>query len=102
MKREKEIIDRLWFKAKLSPVATGLFTDAFYPTPKRGTGAQYVFYTQVETTPASQKVIIASKMNEAGLRMMTKDLADKCLIPGEKATKAEMTQLNELVKNLKV
>lgn len=102
MKREKEVIDRTWFKAKLSPVAAGLFTDAFYPTPKRGTGAQYVFFTQIDTTPAQQKVIVASKMNEAGLRMMTRDLAQKCLIPGEKATKVEMTQLNELTKNLKL
>lgn len=101
MKREKEIIDRLWYKAKLTPVAAGLFTDAFYPTPKRGTGAQYVYFTQIDTTPTAQKVIVASKMNEAGLRMMTRDLAEKCLIPGEKATKAEMLQLNELSKNLK-
>lgn len=101
MKREKEIVERQWFKAKLSPVAAGLFTDAFYPTPKRGTGAQYVYFTQIDITPSQQKVIIASKMNEAGLRMMTRDLAEKCLIPGDKATKAEMTQLNELAKNLK-
>lgn len=102
MKREKEVVERLWYKAKLSPIAAGLFTDAFYPTPKRGTGAQYVFFTQIDTTPLQQKVIVASKLNEAGLRMMTKDLAQKCLIPGDKATKAEMAQLNELSKNLKL
>lgn len=102
MKREKEVVDRQWFKAKLSPVAAGLFTDAFYPAPKRGTGAQYVFFTQIDSTPLQQKVIIASKLNEAGLRMMTKDLAQRCLIPGDKATKAEMAQLNELSKHLKI
>ena len=101
MKRQKEVIEREWYKAKLSPIAVGLFTDAFYPEPKRGTKAQYVFFTQIDTTPLQQKVIIASKFNEAGLRMMTKDLALKCLIPGAKATKAEMAQLNELSKNLK-
>jgi hypothetical protein len=101
MKREKEVVDRTWYKAKLSPIATGLY-DAFYPEPKRGTGAQYVFFTQIDTTPLQQKVIVASKLNEAGLRMMTKDLAQKCLIPGDKATKAEMAQLNELAKNLKL
>lgn len=83
-------------------MANGLFTEAFYPIPKRGSGAQYVFFTRVDVTPTSQKVMIASKLNEAGLRMMTQDLAEKCLIPGEKATKAEMTQLNELSKHLKV
>lgn len=102
MKQPKETIQRLWYKAKLTPMAAGLFTDAFYPTPKRGTGAQFVFFTQVDTTPSAQKVVVASKLNEAGIRMMTRDLAEKCLIPGEKATKAEMATLNELSKNLKL
>ena len=99
---KQEIPDRLWYKAKLTPIAASLFTDAFYPTPKRGTGSQYVFFTQVDVTPTASKVVIASKMTEAGLRMMTKDLAEKCLIPGDKATKAEMITLNELAKNLKI
>jgi len=102
MKAEKETIDRLWYKAKLTPMAAGLFTEAFYPTPKRGSGAQYVFFTQVDVTPTASKVVVASKLNEAGLRMMTQDLAKMCLIPGDKATKAEMATLNELSKNLKV
>jgi hypothetical protein len=102
MKPQKETVQRLWYKAKLTPIAAGLFTDAFYPTPKRGSGAQFVFFTQIDTTPSSQKVVVASKLSEAGLRMMTRDLAEKCLIPGEKATKAEMATLNELSKNLKV
>ena len=83
-------------------MATGLFTEAFYPTPKRGSGAQYVFFTQVETDTNHHKVVVASKLSEAGLRMMTQDLAQKCLIPGDKATKAEMAKLNELSKHLKV
>lgn len=83
-------------------MAAGLFTDAFYPTPKRGSGAQYVFFTQVDVTPTASKVVVASKMSEAGLRMMTQDLAKMCLVPGDKATKNEMTELNELTKNLKL
>ena len=102
MKHEKETIQRLWYKAKLTPMAAGLFTEAFYPTPKRGSGAQFVFFTQIDMTPTSQKVVIASKLSEAGLRMMTRGLAEKCLIPGEKATKSEMATLNELSKHLKV
>lgn len=102
MKREKEVVERTWYTAKLSPIAAGLFTDAFYPEPKRGTGAQYVFFTQIDMTPSQQKVIVASKLNESSLRMMTKDLAQACLIPGSKATKAQMNELNELSKNLKL
>lgn len=102
MKQEKEATNRLWFKAKLTPLAKGLFTEAFYPTPKRRTGAQYVFFTQVDLTTTSSKVVVTSKLTESGLRMLTHDLAQKCLIPCQKATKAEMLQLNEISKNLKL
>jgi hypothetical protein len=102
MKHEKEITDRVWFKARLSPLATGLFTPAFYPTPKRRTGAQYVFFTQVDSTPTTHKIVVASKLSEAGLRMMTLDLAERCLIPCGKATKAIMAVLNDVTKNLKL
>jgi len=83
-------------------MATGLFTEAFYPPAKRGTGAQYVFFTQIDVTPSTHKVVVASRMAESGIRMMTQELASKCLIPSEKATKAEMDQLNELSTNLKI
>lgn len=94
--------ERLWYKAKLTPMANGLYTDAFYPAPKRGSGAQYVFFTQVDVTPSAQKVVVASKMAESGVRVMTGELARACLIPGDKATKAEMIELNGLTKNLKL
>lgn len=99
---KNETVDRLWFKAKLTPMANGLFTEAFYPTPKRGTGTQYVYFTKVDVTPTRQKVVVASKLAESGLRIMTSTLADMCLIPGDKATKAEMGTLNEISKNLKL
>lgn len=102
MKAQKQPVERLWYKATLAPAAAALFTDSFYPTPKRGTGAQHVYFTQVDLTPTAQKVIVASKLEASGIRMMTKDLAQACLIPGSKATKAEMQTLNELSKNLKL
>ena len=95
-------IQRLWYKATLTPMAQGLFTEAFYPDPKRGSGAQYVFFTQEDVTPAARKVIVASKMTENGVRMLTQELAQKCLIPSNKATRAEMTQLNTLTQHLKL
>ena len=49
-----------------------------------------MYFTQVDVTSASSKVMVASKLSEAGLRMLTRDLALRCLIPGGKATKAEM------------
>jgi hypothetical protein len=96
-------VQRIWYKATLTPMAQGLFTDAFYPDPKRGSGAQYVFFTQEDVTPAQRKIIVASKMAESGLRMMTLQLAQMCLAPTQqKATRAEMTRLNELGQHLKI
>jgi hypothetical protein len=95
-------VSRLWFKATLAPAAQGIFTDAFYPDPKKGSGAQHVFFTQEDVTPSARKVIVASKMSEAGLRMMTQELARSCLIPMGKATKAEMEQLDNLAAKLKL
>lgn len=102
MKSPQNKPTRLWYKAKLTPMATGIFTEGFYPEAKRGTGAQYVFFTQIDNTPLSQKVIVASRLTESGIRMMTHELASKCLIPSEKATIAEMKKLDQLSENLKL
>jgi hypothetical protein len=102
MKPQQKPVNRLWYKARLTPMATGLYTDGFYPPAKRGTGNQYVFFTQIDTTPSTHKVVVASRMAESGIRIMTGELAQRCLIPSEKATKAEMDQLNELTVNLKI
>ena len=102
MRHEKKPAQRLWYKAKLTPAAQGLYTEAFYPTPKRGTGAQYVFFTQIDVTPTTHKVVVASRLAESGIRLMTQELATRCLIPVEKATQAEMLQLNELTATVKV
>jgi hypothetical protein len=99
---QQKTIQRIWYKASLTPMAQGIFTDAFYPTPKRGSGEQHVFFTQEDVTPTARKVIVASKMSENGIRMLTYELAQKCLIPSVKATKAQMQQLDLLTTNLKL
>lgn len=83
-------------------MAQGIFTDAFYPEPKRGSGAQYVFFTQEDITPRCRKVIVASKLVETGIRMMTQELAQACLVPQGKATRAEMQVLDDLTSKLKL
>jgi hypothetical protein len=87
--------ERVWYKAKLLPPAQSIFTDAFYPEPKK-TGAQYVYFTQVDPTPTHSKVLVASRLAENSFRMLTLELARHCLDPLDKATKAEIKQLNEL------
>ncbi len=91
---------RIWYKAKLLPAAQSIFTEGFYPEAKKRTGSQYVFFTQVEATPSNQKVLIASRLAENSFRMLTLELARHCLEPGEKATRAEIDQLNALSQHL--
>jgi hypothetical protein len=90
---------RVWYTAKLLPAAQSIFTEGFYPEKKR-TGSQYVFFTQVESAPSNQKVLIASRLAENSFRMLTLELAKHCLEPGEKATRAEIAKLNELSQHL--
>jgi len=92
--------ERVWYTAKLLPAAQAIFTEGFYPEPKARTGNQYVYFTQIDPTPLNAKVLVASRLAENSFRMLTADLAKFCLEPGEKATRAEMKQLNELSAHL--
>jgi len=92
-------LNRIWYKAKLLPPAQSIFTEGFYPEAKR-TGAQYVYFTQVDATPTNSKVLIASRLAENSFRMLTLELAKNCLDPQDKATKAEIKKLNELSAHL--
>ena len=91
---------RVWYKAKLLPAAQNIFTEGFYPEPKKRTGTQYVFFTQVEASPTNQKVLVASRLAENSFRMLTLELAKHCLEPSDKATRAECSQLDSLSKHL--
>ena len=93
---------RQWFKAKLLPAAHAIFTPSFYPEPKKRTGSQYVYFSQVGEDLSQQKVIVASKFETTSLRIMTLDLALKCLLPKAKASKDEAMKLNEISLKLKV
>lgn len=88
--------DRIWYKAKLLPAAQSIFTDSFYPEAKRGTGAQYVWMTQVNSSPSHSKVLIASRLHENSMRILTLQMAQSCLEPKDKATRAEMAELNKI------
>lgn len=92
--------ERIWYKAKLLPAAQSIFTESFYPEAKKRTGAQYVFFTQVDPAPQNSKVLIASRFAENSFRMLTLELAKHCLEPQEKATRAEMAELNRLSTHL--
>lgn len=99
--RKKAMPTYEWSKASLTPMAKGIFTDAFYPAPKP-CGTQEVYFTQVEITPRSKKVIVASAMSETGIRMMTMDLARACLVPLGLVSVKEAGMLNALAQKLKV
>ena len=91
---------QVWYKAKLLPAAQAIFTEGFYPEAKKRTGSQYVYFTQIQASPANAKVLIASRLAENSFRMLTLELAKHCLQPQEKATKLEIEQLNLLSQHL--
>jgi len=91
---------RTWYKAKLLPAAQNIFTESFYPEAKKRTGAQYVYFTQVEASPTNQKVLVASRFAENSFRMLTLELAQYCLEPQEKATRNESKTLDSLCQHL--
>lgn len=91
--------ERIWYKARLLPAATSVFTEAFYPDAKR-TGARYVYFTQVNASPTNAKIIVASRFAQNSFRMLTMAMAKHCLEPGAKATRAEMATLNGLTSHL--
>jgi hypothetical protein len=91
--------DRVWYKAKLLPAADSIFTEGFYPDKKR-TGAQYVYFTQIDASPTNSKILMASRFAENSFRMLTLELAQHFLEPKDKVTKAESAKLNELSSHL--
>lgn len=102
MKKRKtiETPNHEWYRAKLTPMAAGIFTDSFYPERKQRTGTQYVFFTSVPITPSTSKIIVSSRMDDSGFRILTPELANTFLIPSAKATKAERAELNALSASL--
>jgi hypothetical protein len=93
------LTDRIWYKAKLLPAAQNVFTEGFYPEPKRRTGNQYVYFTQVQSSPAHGKVLIASRLQLNSLRMLSVELAKHCIEPIKKATRVEMRELNAIAEH---
>lgn len=93
-------MEKIWYKAKLLPAAQSIFTEGFYPEAKRG-GAQYVWFTKIDSSPAHSKILVASRMAENSFRMLTTELAKHCLEPKDKATKQETLDLNRLCSFLK-
>ena len=91
---------QVWYRAKLLPASHSIFTDSFYPESKNASN-QYVWFTQVDPSPAHSKVLVASKIAEGYIRMITLELAKHCLEPKQQASKAEIEQLNSLMLKLK-
>ena len=88
-----------WYKAKLLPAATSIFTESFYPNLENPT-EQEVYFTQVDLTPRNRRVLVASRFAENSFRMLTLELALHCLQPCEKASSEEDIKLNELCLHL--
>ena len=92
--------ERVWYKAKLLPAMQSVFTDGFYPEPKQRTGSQYVYFTQVDMSSANSRVLVTSRLAENSFRMLTLEMAKHCLEPKDKASRAEIDELNRLSTHL--
>lgn len=92
---------RTWYKAKLTPVADGLFTEAFYPESNR-LGNRYVYFTQIDVTERASKVIVASSPKESAVRMLTRELAQKLLLPVSKLPIKDAAELDLVAANCKL
>ena len=97
MATKKPIRNHTWYKATLTPAARNIFSGSFGSDPE-----STVYFTKVDVTPRVQKVIVAARMAESSIRMMTMDLALKCLLPGEPVSESDTIKLNQLAYKMKV
>jgi hypothetical protein len=92
---------RTWFKARLTAVADGFFTPAFYPEANR-LGHRYVYFTQIDVTPTRSKVIVASRPQENSVRMLTGELAKQLLEPTQRVASQQALELDRVSIKCKV
>jgi len=89
-----------WYVAKLNHAAMGVFSSAFYPEPNR-LGNVYVFVNvDAPVNSKSAKVKILNGKN--GIRMLSADVASKCLEVVRKVTKKEQDLIDESIEKLPV
>jgi hypothetical protein len=98
---ETQPVARVWYKARLTPVAQNVFTEGFYPERNR-LGHQYVYFTQVNVTPTTPKIIVASRAKENSIRMLTLDLARLMLQPVSKLPTKQCEQLDLAAQHVKL
>ena len=91
----------IWYIADLLPPAQGLFNPDWYPRPKRGTGAQPVFFCLLSDQQGRVLISPSEKSPPTHMRVLTRELASSAIEPRlvpkygyEKATKEQMLLLN--------
>lgn len=91
----------IWYIADLLPPAQGLFNQDWYPSPKRGSGSQPIFFCLLPDQQGRVLLSPSEKCNISQMRVLTRELASSAIEPRtvpkygyEKATKAQMTLLN--------
>lgn len=91
-------IELTWYKAKLLPTANSIFANSFYPLETEIPDEVYCAITSI--TPAHTRVIVASRINEASVRIMTTHLASHCLDIKHPVSRVENEKLNAITLNM--
>jgi hypothetical protein len=90
-----------WSRARLTPAAAGVFTEAFYPEPDAD-GAQWVWFAEADAAPSQKKVVIASRLKDTALRILTSRLAGVALGEVRAADPADAEALTRLASALRL
>lgn len=68
--------DLTWFKTKLLPTGNSIFTKTFYPEENEDTS---IFCAVTELSPSHARVLIASRIEQNAIRVLTPHLALSCI-----------------------
>ena len=88
-----------WFVASLKPAALSIFSDSFYPAPKRN-GELRVFVSinqNVLENPSTTRVRVMNGFNSKTLRMLSKSVAGNCLDIKRRVNRTEFEQIKNAI-----
>jgi hypothetical protein len=87
--------DLTWFKTKLLPTGSSIFTKTFYPEDNEDIS---IFCAVTELSPSHARVLIATRLEQNAIRVLTPHLALSCIDTADYvlASDAENSKLNEI------
>jgi hypothetical protein len=91
-----------WREGSLLDAALDIYTENFYPEPKRGTHRRAIWYAIVQVAPQQTKVIVASGLELNKVRIMSGQLAISCIQDECKALSYDAAALDIICENIRI